>query len=330
MSSKSSVSPAKRLKFIMSRFANAKLEGAEHGFDIAFVDRDQNMEHFYIALKPHHGLYKDQWQILEMKTMFGSNVKYVYPDCAPNIHFITPVWHTNVERQGAICLDILKQTDKWQNCYSFTNVMENLIQLYQDPNDSSPFNGQASKEHVAAYQKFKSMKRKGMTVAEEEKVKQAAYVGFKKSVDAHAWPTAKIAAAYGKWFPQICLEAGLTPPKGALEEAEMNLTIATSIVAKEKAKEAKRKAKFKKQEAESKAKNINKWAARRAAKKSSSKPPASEEKKEVKVSPESPDEPSINTLTTELEKISVSKTSPKQEPSLGTNLNTVTNDSSPK
>jgi len=65
-----------------------------------------------------------------------------YPFTAPTITFITPCFHPNIDSQGNICLDILK--DKWSASLSVSAVLQSLRSLLGDPNVDSPLNGQAA------------------------------------------------------------------------------------------------------------------------------------------------------------------------------------------
>jgi len=65
-----------------------------------------------------------------------------YPFSAPAITFTTPCFHPNIDTQGNICLDILK--DKWSASLSISAVLQSLRSLLGDPNIDSPLNGQAA------------------------------------------------------------------------------------------------------------------------------------------------------------------------------------------
>ena len=95
----------------------------------------------------HKGeLYKGQTHILKIRFNYGSNVKKSYPRNPPNITFLTPIWHTNVGGQGAICLDILKEgngVQSWSPMYGLDAILNSIQLLMDDQNPSSPMNGSA-------------------------------------------------------------------------------------------------------------------------------------------------------------------------------------------
>uniref|UniRef100_A0A0K8TN60 Ubiquitin-conjugating enzyme E2 C n=1 Tax=Tabanus bromius TaxID=304241 RepID=A0A0K8TN60_TABBR len=65
-----------------------------------------------------------------------------YPYSAPNVKFLTPCFHPNVDLSGTICLDILK--DKWSALYDVRTILLSIQSLLAEPNNDSPLNAQAS------------------------------------------------------------------------------------------------------------------------------------------------------------------------------------------
>jgi len=65
-----------------------------------------------------------------------------YPFKPPKVAFVTKVFHPNIYRNGQICLDILT-VDKWSPVYSLSAVVQSIQSLLNDPNSSSPANGEA-------------------------------------------------------------------------------------------------------------------------------------------------------------------------------------------
>ncbi|XP_001628644.2 ubiquitin-conjugating enzyme E2 C isoform X1 [Nematostella vectensis] len=65
-----------------------------------------------------------------------------YPYQAPKVKFTTPCFHPNVDQQGNICLDILKE--KWAPSYNVRTLLLSIQSLLEDPNLESPLNAQAA------------------------------------------------------------------------------------------------------------------------------------------------------------------------------------------
>eukprot|EP00010_Vexillifera_abyssalis_P004373 CAMPEP_0201552770 /NCGR_PEP_ID=MMETSP0173_2-20130828/17719_1 /ASSEMBLY_ACC=CAM_ASM_000268 /TAXON_ID=218659 /ORGANISM="Vexillifera sp., Strain DIVA3 564/2" /LENGTH=142 /DNA_ID=CAMNT_0047963315 /DNA_START=49 /DNA_END=474 /DNA_ORIENTATION=+ len=65
-----------------------------------------------------------------------------YPFRAPVVTFTDACFHPNVDNQGNICLDILKE--KWSAAYNVKTVLLSIQNLLADPNNDSPLNGYAA------------------------------------------------------------------------------------------------------------------------------------------------------------------------------------------
>lgn len=55
-----------------------------------------------------------------------------YPFVAPEVRFVSPIYHPNVDMKGRICLDILK--DKWSAVLNTGTVLLSLQSLLGEPN----------------------------------------------------------------------------------------------------------------------------------------------------------------------------------------------------
>ena len=59
-----------------------------------------------------------------------------YPLVPPKVHFLTKIFHPNIDRVGRVCLDILK--DKWSPALQIGKVCISVQVLLQCPNPDDP------------------------------------------------------------------------------------------------------------------------------------------------------------------------------------------------
>lgn len=65
-----------------------------------------------------------------------------YPIVAPRVKFETFCFHPNVDENGNICLDILRE--KWSATYDVLSILLSIQSLLGDPNNGSALNHQAA------------------------------------------------------------------------------------------------------------------------------------------------------------------------------------------
>jgi ubiquitin-conjugating enzyme E2 D len=61
-----------------------------------------------------------------------------YPTSPISVKFVTPIEHVNVNGQGDICMDILK--NGWTSALNIRTVLVSIVSLLSAPNTDDPFN----------------------------------------------------------------------------------------------------------------------------------------------------------------------------------------------
>jgi ubiquitin-protein ligase len=91
-----------------------------------FIDENDVFFWKIVLSGPASSPYNAGWFLLTCK--FPTN----YPFSPPKIRFATPIYHCNINNDGALCLDILK--DQWSPAMTIGKVMYSILSLLQDPN----------------------------------------------------------------------------------------------------------------------------------------------------------------------------------------------------
>lgn len=83
-----------------------------------------------VLMGPMDSVY--QGGVFHMKIRFPAD----YPFKPPKVTFVTKIYHPNVNANGGICLDILK--DQWSPALTVSKVLLSISSLLTDPNPDDP------------------------------------------------------------------------------------------------------------------------------------------------------------------------------------------------
>ena len=123
-----------------------------------------NLGEFIVSVTPKDGYWKDAKFDLQV------NIPEGYPIDPPKVNSITtPIYHTNINFEGNVCMSILKEG--WNPTFGLTGILIGIMDLFISPNpyDPLPNRGCLSDTKEAAFillnnpQQFEKLVRKTLS-----------------------------------------------------------------------------------------------------------------------------------------------------------------------
>ncbi|KTW28174.1 hypothetical protein T552_02033 [Pneumocystis carinii B80] len=102
---------------------------------IEFPDIDDFLN-FYLTITPDEGFYKGG------SFCFKFNINENYPHDPPKVKCTQKIYHPNIDLNGNVCLNILRED--WKPVLSLSAIMFGLQYLFLEPNTEDPLNKDAA------------------------------------------------------------------------------------------------------------------------------------------------------------------------------------------
>ncbi|CAK9153090.1 unnamed protein product [Ilex paraguariensis] len=91
---------------------------------------------FEVSIRPDEGSYRGG------KFLFSFQVSPIYPHEAPKVKCKTKVYHPNIDLEGNVCLNILRED--WKPVLNINTIVYGLYHLFMEPNHEDPLNHDAA------------------------------------------------------------------------------------------------------------------------------------------------------------------------------------------
>jgi len=100
-----------------------------------WADKD-DLLNFKLTIAPDEGFYKGGYFTFSFKV--GPN----YPHEPPKVKCETPVYHPNIDLEGNVCLNILRED--WKPVLTINSIVYGIQFLFLEPNSEDPLNKEAA------------------------------------------------------------------------------------------------------------------------------------------------------------------------------------------
>jgi len=101
-------------------------------------DDPDNLLSFKLIICPDEGFYRNG------KFVFTFNINNNYPHEPPKVKCTTKVYHPNIDLEGNVCLNILRED--WKPVLTINAIVYGIQYLFLEPNPEDPLNKDAANE----------------------------------------------------------------------------------------------------------------------------------------------------------------------------------------
>ncbi|KAF4573212.1 NEDD8-conjugating protein ubc12 [Pleurotus pulmonarius] len=109
---------------------------------------------FTLTITPDDGMYKGG------SFIFSFAINTNYPHEPPKVKCTQTIYHPNVDLEGNVCLNILRED--WKPVLNLNSVMVGLQYLFLEPNADDPLNKDAAQELIKNREHFLSNVKQSM------------------------------------------------------------------------------------------------------------------------------------------------------------------------
>lgn len=103
---------------------------------ISFPNGKDDLMNFEVNIRPDEGYY------VGGSFTFTFSVSPIYPHEAPKVKCKTKVYHPNIDLEGNVCLNILRED--WKPVLNINTIIYGLNHLFTHPNHEDPLNHDAA------------------------------------------------------------------------------------------------------------------------------------------------------------------------------------------
>ncbi|DAZ93298.1 TPA: hypothetical protein N0F65_012464 [Lagenidium giganteum] len=130
----------------------AELDGGQAA-TVSFPDSN-DLTTFNLKISVDTGLWKGA------SYNFSFKIPAMYPHEPPKVRCLTRIYHPNIDLEGNVCLNILRED--WKPVLDINSVIYGLIYLFYEPNPDDPLNREAAEMFRNNYSQFEQMVKRSL------------------------------------------------------------------------------------------------------------------------------------------------------------------------